>query len=215
MRYAELLVITGGRVRQLHDLRQQPRTPIDADERRAFAERVHALENARHAGIVAERCIPLRPGVRGLFADCADAGVAMAVVTTHRRANLHAMLAVHFGNGWPACFASLVCGEAVARSKPDPQAYALAWVALGLAARDTPAIDDAPAGMAAAGSACIPVVVTFSRYVVSSPVDDVLALGPTLASVGRPHPRAASICRNSCADTVRMRRFKAPDSRAP
>ena len=162
--YAELLAITGGRERLLHDLRNQPWAPVDADERRALAERVHALKNARYARIVAEGLIPLRPGVRESFDDCAQAGVAMAIVTTTSRANLQALLAAHLGRDWPTRFAAVVCGEDVARKKPDPQAYELALGAVGRAARDTLAIEAAPAGVAAARAAGIPVVVTRSRY---------------------------------------------------
>lgn len=191
-RYAELLAITGGQERLLHDLRHQPWGPVDADERRALAERVHALKNERYARIVAGAGIPLRDGVRELFDDCAQAGVAMAIVTTTSRTNLHALLAAHLGSGWPARFAAVVCGEDVARKKPDPQAYALALGALGLAAQETLAIEDAPAGVAAARSAGVPVVVTRSRYFASAPVDGVLALGPSLGSGRGWQPAAAA-----------------------
>ena len=191
-RYAELLAITGGRERLLHDLRRQPWAPVDADARAALAERVHALKNERYARIVAGGGIPLRDGVRALFDDCTQAGVAMAIVTTTSRANLHALLAAHLGSGWPARFAVVVCGEDVARKKPDPQAYLLALGALGLAAHDTLAIEDAPAGVAAARAAGIPVVVTRSRYFAAAPHDGVLALGPSLGSGRGWQPAAAA-----------------------
>ena len=191
-RYAELLAVTGGRERLLHDLRSHPWAPLDADERLALAERVHALKNARYARIVAEGRIPLRPGVRELLDDCAQAGVAMAIVTTTSRANLHALLAAHLGSQWQARFATVVCGEDVARKKPDPQAYALALGALRLAAHDTLAIEDAPAGVAAARAAGIPVVVTRSRYFATAAVDAVLAAGPSLGSGRGWEPAAAA-----------------------
>lgn len=200
-RYGELLTITGGRERLFHDLRTQPWAPVDADERTALAERVHALKNACYARILAEGLIPLRPGVRELLDDCALAGVAMAIVTTTSRANVVALLDAQLGSGWPARFAALVCGEDVARKKPDPQAYQVALDALGLAAADTLAIEDAPAGVAAACGAGVLVVVTRSRYFAApcavAPVcpadaaNRVLAVGPSLGGVQGWQPAAA------------------------
>jgi len=197
-RYGELLTITGGRERLLHDLRSQPWAPVDADERAALAERVHALKNACYARIVAEGLILLRPGVRELFDDCALAGVAMAVVTTTSRANVVALLDAQLGRGWSARFAAVVCGEDVARKKPDPQAYQLALDALGLAAADTLAIEDAPAGVAAAGAAGVPVVVTRSRFFPETfavapihPAHAALAAGPSLGDARGWRPAAA------------------------
>ena len=200
-RYGELLAITGGRERLLHDLRSQRWAPVDAGERTALAERVHALKNACYARIVTEGLIPLRPGVRELFDDCAQSGIAMAIVTTTSRANVVALLDAQLGSGWPARFAVLVCGEDVARKKPDPQAYLATLVALGLGAADTLAIEDAPAGVAAARAAGVPVVVTRSRYFPDTgagaavgPVNTsnrALAVGPSLASAHGWQPAAA------------------------
>ncbi len=187
-RYGELLAITGGRERLLHDLRSQPWAPVDAGERTALAERVHALKNACYARIVADGLIALRPGVRELFDDCARSGIAMAIVTTTSRANVVALLDAQLGSGWPAGFAVVVCGEDVARKKPDPQAYRAALDALQLDAADTLAIEDAPAGVAAASAAGVPVVVTHSRFFPmapaagseAAPLSAALAAGPSL-----------------------------------
>lgn len=197
-RYSVLLTIAGGRERLLHDLRSQPWAPVDAGERTALAERVHALKNACYARIVAEGLIPLRPGVRELFDDCAQAGMAMAIVTTTSRANVVALLGAQLGSGWPARFAALVCGEDVARKKPDPQAYQLALDALRVDAAETLAIEDAPAGVAAACAAGVPVVVTRSRYfpdtcaeVPIHPAKTALAVGPSLGDARGWQPVAA------------------------
>ena len=50
------------------------------------------------------------------------------------------------------------------RKKPDPEIYTLALARLGLAADECVAIEDSPAGAAAAGAAGIDVLVTRSEY---------------------------------------------------
>jgi HAD superfamily hydrolase (TIGR01509 family) len=181
-RYAELLAVSGGRERLLHDMRTRARAPADGGRRAALAERLHALKNECYARIVAEAGMPLRDGVRELFDDCARAGLRMAIVTTTSRANVQALLGAHLGAGWRERFAAVVCGEDAPKKKPDPQAYLMALRALRVAPRQALAIEDAPAGVAAARALGIPVVVTRSHYFAAAPDDGALAAGPSLGS---------------------------------
>jgi HAD superfamily hydrolase (TIGR01509 family) len=190
-RYGELLRVAGGLERLQHDLATQPAAPSDPAERAALAARIHRLKNDYYAQQVAATGLPLRPGVLELFADCAAAGVRMAIATTTSGANVAALLHGALGAGWRGRFAAVVCAEEAPRKKPDPQVYRLALDTLALRAGQALALEDSPAGAAAACAAGVPVVVTRSAYFAATAVTGMLAAGPSLGSVGGWEPAAA------------------------
>ncbi len=163
-RYGELLQVTGGRERLLHDLATRDDAPPAGAEREALARELHARKNAAYADIVAQGGIAARPGVQRLMAECREAGVALAVATTTSRSNVEALFASLFGPDWPAGFAAVVCAEDAPAKKPDPQAYRLVLRRLGLAPAQAFAIEDSPAGLRAARAAGIACGVTRSAY---------------------------------------------------
>jgi HAD superfamily hydrolase (TIGR01509 family) len=179
-RYGELLRVAGGFERLLHDLATQPEAPRDEAGQRELAGRIHRLKNEHYAALAASGALPLRPGVRELFDDCATAGVRMAVVTTTSRNNVATLLHAHLGADWQRRFATLVCAEDAPRKKPDPQAYELALQRLDLPASATVAIEDSPAGLASATAMGIPVVICRSHYFPTDPMPGALAVGPGL-----------------------------------
>ncbi|GAP36841.1 HAD-IA family hydrolase [Piscinibacter sakaiensis] len=181
-RYGELLAVTGGRERLLHDMATRPDAPADPDARRALAARLHALKNERYAAIVAAGGIPLRPGVAELLDEARRAGLPMAIATTTSRSNVEALLGAHLGPGWAAGFAAVVCAEDAPRKKPDPQAYLQALAGLGCAPAEALALEDAWPGIRAAVAAGVPVAVTRSVYFADGPVDGALAVGPGLGA---------------------------------
>lgn len=182
-RYGELLAVTGGRERLLHDMREQSLAPAESQQRLVLAERVHRLKNEFYARIVTDAGMPLRAGVLELFDDCARADLRMGIVTTTSRSNVQALLGSHLGRDWRSKFAVVVCAEDAPVKKPDPQAYLLALQAMQLRPHEALAIEDAPAGVAAARAAGILVVVTRSHYFAESAIDGALAVGPSLGSV--------------------------------
>ena len=179
-RYGELLRITGGRERLLHDMNTQHDAPVSG-EREALARAVHARKNALYADIVQQGGLALRPGVLELMADCRIAGVRMAIATTTSRSNVEALLRQQLGERWHERFAAVVCGEDVGRKKPDPEVYEIALRQLGLGPLETVAIEDSPGGVAAAQAAGVPVVVTRSHYFADAAVEAAVAIGPGLA----------------------------------
>jgi HAD superfamily hydrolase (TIGR01509 family) len=181
-RYGELLRVTGGRERLLHDMQAQPQAPAGGPERAALAEAIHQKKNALYADIVANGALPLRPGVRDLIVDCAAAGLAMGIVTTTSTSNVEALLTAHFGVHWQSLFAAVVCAEEAPRKKPDPLAYRIALERLGLAPQATLAIEDSPAGVQAASRCGIPVVVTQSYYFSGLDYRGAVAVGHSLGS---------------------------------
>jgi beta-phosphoglucomutase-like phosphatase (HAD superfamily) len=179
--YGELLRITGGRERLVHDMQRAKRAPDEPAAREALAATLHRRKNAHYQGIVQDGHVHLRAGVAELLGDCARAGVLLGIVTTTSRGNVEALLGHHLGRDWSARFATVVCAEQAPRKKPDPQAYAAALQGLGLPASATLAIEDSPAGVEAAQRAGVPVIVTPSYYFPACP-PDVLACGPSLGS---------------------------------
>ncbi|MDE2368311.1 MAG: HAD-IA family hydrolase [Burkholderiales bacterium] len=179
-RYGELLRITGGRERLLHDMTTRGDAPPTAGEREALARELHAVKNRRYGELVREARLPLRGGVRELIDDAEDAGLRLAIATTTSRVNVDALMTVHFGQRWQQRFAAVVCGEDVQAKKPDPEVYRLTLKALGLPAQETVAIEDSPGGVAAACAAEIPVVVPLSVYFRDATIEGAVAIGPGL-----------------------------------
>ncbi len=179
-RYGELLRVTGGRERLLHDMHTRADAPVLSGERDALARVVHAKKNTLYADIVDTGLIPLREGVASLMAQCRAHGVRMGIATTTSRANVDALFRRHLGAQWARQFAAIVCGEDVQRKKPDPGVYMQALHLLGVGPLEAIAIEDSPGGVAAARAAGIPVIVTRSAYFERSTVEGALAIGPGL-----------------------------------
>ena len=137
--YGELLRVTGGRERLMHDMNSRSDAPSFA-ERDALARALHTKKNAYYAELVQGGGIPLRPGVLALMQQCRERGVRMGVATTTSRSNLDALLRVHLGERWAEQFAVTVCGEDVQRKKPDPEVYLAALRALDIGPLEAVAI---------------------------------------------------------------------------
>jgi HAD superfamily hydrolase (TIGR01509 family) len=190
-RYGELLAVTGGRERLLHDMTSRGDAPALADERAALARKVHQRKNEFYAAIVAAGGIALRPGVRELMDDCRRSGVRMGIATTTSRSNVEALLRSQLGAGWQAQFPVMVCGEDVAAKKPNPEVYEQALERLGIGPLQALAIEDSPGGVAAARAADVPVVVTRSVYFQDVTIDAAIAIGPGLGQRAGWRPEAA------------------------
>ena len=179
-RYGELLRITGGRERLMHDMNRRSDAPPTADERDALARELHGRKNAYFAELLRAARLPLRGGVESLMRECAARGVRMGIATTTSRVNVAALLALNLGPRWRERFAVVVCGEDVRQKKPHPEVYLLALQALGISPLEAVAIEDSPGGVAAAREAQIAVVVTRSAYFSNATIDGAVAIGPGL-----------------------------------
>ena len=100
-----------------------------------------------------------QPGAQELLDEVRAAGLRTALVTsTHR--NLVAKALETIGRDH---FDVLVCGDDVARTKPDPEPYLRALAELDASTAQVIAIEDSPAGSTSARAAGIPVVVVPSE----------------------------------------------------
>ena len=179
-RYGELLHITGGRERLLHDMNSRLDAPAEASKREALAQALHAKKNTSYAELVHGAGIALRGGVLELMTECRDQNVRMAIATTTSFTNVDALMCRQIGERWVDWFGAIVCGEDVKRKKPDPEVFDKALAALGVDARRAVAIEDSPNGVAAARAANCPVIVTRSAYFADAPIAGALAIGPGL-----------------------------------
>lgn len=178
--YGELLAVTGGRERLLHDMQNRADAPPQPEARDALARMLHSLKNNAYARLVAESGIPLRPGVLDLLRAARRDGLPMGIATTTSHANVAALLGSALGSRWRDWFAVCVCGEDVQAKKPDPEVYRTAVQLLQMAPGQVLAIEDSPAGVRAACGAGVPVIVTRSVYFASADVTGALAVGPGL-----------------------------------
>jgi HAD superfamily hydrolase (TIGR01509 family) len=179
-RYGELLRVSGGRERLLHDMATRSDAPVLAAERLALARALHVRKTALYTMWLRQQRIGLRDGVALLIEQARRDGLRQAIVTTTSRANVEALLDLHFGAAWPRHFEALICGEDVRHKKPDPEAYEVVLSTLGLSPVEAVAIEDSPGGVAAARSAGVAVVVTRSHYFNDAPIDAATAIGPGL-----------------------------------
>lgn len=162
--YGELLRVAGGVERLHHDLAQRPEAPADAQVRETLVRVLHRAKTAAYTALVAQGAVQPRPGVRRLVAECAAAGLPLAVVTTTSRANVDALFASLWGEAWPRFFPVVVCAEDAPLKKPHPQAYQVALQRLGLAAQEAFALEDSPAGLRAAQAAGVACGITPGEY---------------------------------------------------
>lgn len=187
-RYGQLLRVTGGKERLFAAMAAESDAPVLLGEREALARELHRLKNRCYAESVHSGAIPLRPGVAELIDEAWERGVRQGIVTTTSRVNVDALLGRHLGPDWAKRFDAVVCGEDVARKKPDPEAYQRALAALRLPAVNTLAIEDSCAGAAAARAADVPALVTRSAYFAADPIDVAVAIGPGLHTRDGWHP---------------------------
>jgi HAD superfamily hydrolase (TIGR01509 family) len=188
--YGELLAVAGGRERLLYDMQRRSDAPATAAAREALVGQLHRLKNDCYARIVREGKLRLRSGVAELMADCMRSGIAMGIATTTTGANVDALLTQNLAGSWRERFAAVVCAEEAPRKKPDPQVYQQALTALQLAAEEVVAIEDSPAGIAAALGAGVAVIVTRSCYFPHAHSPAALAEGASLAQCDGWQPRA-------------------------
>lgn len=178
--YGTLLRVAGGAERLMADMARRADAPEAPGERLALARSLLAGKARAYAALVAAGAVDLRPGVRELMDECSAAGVSLAIVSTTPRADVDALLSRHLGERWVHRFDAIITREDVSTAKPDPEAYLRALEALGVSPLRALAIEDSPAGLAAANAADVPAIVVRSHYFATDPLDGARAIGPGL-----------------------------------
>lgn len=116
------------------------------------AERLPALaaRKEEHYRRLVRRDPPIMPGAVELLHALHQSGARLAVGSSGPRVNVELMLEAMRTQ---ELFRAVICGEDVARGKPDPQVFQLAAQRMELAPGRCVVIEDAPAGVQAARAA--------------------------------------------------------------
>jgi HAD superfamily hydrolase (TIGR01509 family) len=168
--YRGLLAVSGGRERLAAYRHQQGEAPWPRER----LETLMAAKQRHYVSLVAAGGLALRPGVAPLIAEAQAAGIPQAIVTTSSRSAVAALLGA-LAPSLSGAFAFWVCGEDVARKKPDPQGYQRALDQLELSPGAVVVLEDSVAGLTAATAADLPCLVTLSDLSRREPVSEFLA----------------------------------------
>ena len=162
--YGRLLRVAGGFERLLAYMDERDDAPLELAIREQLARSIHACKNRNYAMLVEHGGLEPRPGVRRLMAQCLAQDIALAVATTTSRSNVEALFPRLFGARWRELFRTVVCAEDAPRKKPDPLVYHLALARMGCLSGEVLAVEDSPAGLAAARAAGVACLITRSNY---------------------------------------------------
>lgn len=192
--YSRLLAVSGGRER----LRAFLRESQDVEPDQGWVEDLQARKQVHYAALVEEGAVGLRCGVRRLIAAAAAAGLEQAIVTTSGRPAVDALLRSQLPD-LRHRFRILICGEDVARKKPDPEAYRLALTALGLSAAEAVAIEDSAQGLRAARGCALRALITLSERSRAEPVETFAAAAAVVDRLGEDQAPARVLRGPACS----------------
>ncbi len=161
--YADLLSVTGGKERLAYYLQRyrpdfQPPRPVTE-----FVADLHAAKTKRYLEILAERGIPLRPGVERLLTEAREAGLRLAIATTTTPVNVTALLESLLP-GKLAWFEVIGAGDVAPAKKPAPDIYRYVLNELRLSPDRCLAFEDSELGLRSSLGAKLKTIVTVNPY---------------------------------------------------
>ena len=192
--YGKLLLVAGGkeRMRSYFDEYGWPDGADTAEARDELIVALHKLKTEITSGLVAERGLPLRPGIARIVDEAIAAGVRLGVCTTSNPKFIDAVLDL-FGPERKAKFDFVHAGDVVAKKKPAPDIYLLALETLGLPAHECMVIEDSRNGLLAARGAGLPTLVTTSTYTVDEDFTGAVKVVPELGDEPTVNVRLADL----------------------
>lgn len=168
--YGKLLKVTGGYERMLAYAKDVGDVIAETETGKARLLQMHRRKNAVYAEHLAAGGISPRKGLIELLHMIAAAKQSWAVVTTTSQANWQALweqVVLRSARDQSVAIdkpAATICGEDVSNKKPDPEAYVLALIRLGLSPDQCIAIEDSRNGLLAASGAGMDVVIVRSQF---------------------------------------------------
>jgi HAD superfamily hydrolase (TIGR01509 family) len=162
--YRELLQVTGGKERLAPFFDRSGLATGERERLSRLIPRLHASKTSFYGERLGRGKVPLRPGVRRLFAEARAAGVRLAIASTTSAENVAALLQGALGDEGLTQFSVIATGDAVPRKKPAPDIYLLALSRLGVTAAGAVAFEDSAIGVAAAKAAGLLTVATPSEW---------------------------------------------------
>ena len=192
--YGKLLLVAGGkeRMRAYFDEFGWPEGADTAEARDELIVELHKLKTEITSGLVAERGLPLRPGIARIVDEAIAAGVKLGVCTTSNPKFIDAVLDL-FGPERKARFDFVHAGDVVAKKKPAPDIYLLALETLGLPPHECMVIEDSRNGLLAARGAGLPTLVTTSTYTVDEDFTGAVKVVPELGDEPTVNVRLADL----------------------
>ncbi|MFZ1110449.1 MAG: HAD-IA family hydrolase [Rhodomicrobium sp.] len=196
--YGDLLSVTGGKERLTYYLQRYLPDFQPPDGAEKFVARLHALKTRHYLEILAERGIPLRPGVERLLTEAREAGLRLAIATTTTAVNVAALLeSVLPGKlGW---FEVIGAGDVVAAKKPAPDIYAYVLGELRLRPEQCLAFEDSELGLRSSLAAGIETIVTVNSFTVGQ---DFAGAALVIDNLGEPRHPFHVLAGNSFGGTV-------------
>lgn len=153
---------------------EEHQTELDEDQlRRMQADTAH-----RTLRLIQLGAAPLRPGVREVIAAARSLGIRHAIAADGPLSRLQALL--HGAGADPTAFEVMALSGGPTRRKPAPDVFYLALEQLAMPATDCVAIEDSAAGLAAARSAGLRVMVTPSVHTAGQDFGEASWVAPDL-----------------------------------
>jgi HAD superfamily hydrolase (TIGR01509 family) len=165
--YGELLEVTGGKERIKFYLDRYQPTPLPASLPGSLTEQIaslHAAKTNHYKQLVAEKSIPLRPGVMRLLQEAREQGIRLAIATTTTPANVTALLEAAIAPEAMDWFEVIAAGDIVPAKKPAPDIYDYVLQAMDLPPQYCLAFEDSQQGLRSARQAGLKTVVTVNGY---------------------------------------------------
>jgi len=208
--YRELLKVTGGKERLRAYFSDRGLTVSDHD-----LQRLHRSKNEHYAQNLRDGSAGLRPGVLRLMGQAQEAGLLLGIATTTSMVNVDALLRHQIGAHWRQVFSCVVAGDQVAKKKPAPDVYQRCLALLRIAPTQAVALEDSPAGVAAARSAGIAVLAMPSVYTEAEDFSAAQLLVPGLADPTQPWKRSEPGFANRWVELADLQRMVAPPEIVP
>lgn len=159
--YCQLLRISGGKERMLHDFKTRGIPRSENDTLDELIIKLHKRKTEIFISLIESGNLPLRPGVRRFMKEANEKGLILGVCTT---ANERSAAAVTDQVLADVKFDFVLAGDQVKKKKPDPEIYLLALEKAGLPADACLVVEDSRVGVTAAKSAGLHVIATTNQY---------------------------------------------------
>jgi len=128
------------------------------------ARKLHSAKSALYARMLAERGVPLRPGVLRLLNEARCSGIRLAIASSTSPANVRAACDGSLPGDWADWFDIVATCDVVEAKKPSAAVYRYVLEHTGWRAGECVAIEDTPNGNRAALGAGLATVITTHAF---------------------------------------------------
>jgi HAD superfamily hydrolase (TIGR01509 family) len=184
--YARLLSVSGGEGRIAHYIDLVDLPTSEKARLRRIVPAIHRIKTGCYGELVANKSVPLRPGVGRLITEARRAGLLIGLAASSASANVRRLIASAFGMDVGSAVDAIVCVDEVGRKKPAPDIYELLLTRLATPAHACVAFEDSRNGMLAAKAAGLRTVVTPTRWTAAQKFEEADLILPRLGDPTQP-----------------------------